>query len=90
MAGFGFNTDTNNLAMDFGAGAMNMAFAFEQPAAHHPQSFSKADEDNTSNPFFFADDEGIDTSSSQFDPLFTMPSAESSFTMPQTLVSSSF
>ncbi|KAH7138558.1 hypothetical protein B0J11DRAFT_476292 [Dendryphion nanum] len=83
MAGFGFDT---NSTMDFS----NMGLGFGAVFDEQQQSFGKSNEGNTSTDFsFFAADEGIDTSASQFNladqSLFTMPSAESSFTMPQEL-----
>ncbi|KAF2017741.1 hypothetical protein BU24DRAFT_420789 [Aaosphaeria arxii CBS 175.79] len=86
MAGFGYNTNSNSnnpIAMNFGSGDMNMAFGFEQAA---DPSFAKVAEGNTSADFLFADDEGIDTTTSSFlDPLFSMSTADTSFSMPQNL-----
>lgn len=88
MAGFGYNAniDTNN--MEF---SNDLGLTFGAVFDEQQQSFGKLNEGNTSAasyPFFTAD-EAIDTTTGQFNladqSLFSLPSAESSFNMPQDL-----
>ena len=88
MAGFGYNTNINT-NMDF---TNNLGLNFDAVFNEQQPSFGKLNEGNTSASYpFFPADEGIDTTTGQFNmadqSLFSMPSAESSFNMPQDLVS---
>lgn len=93
MAGYGYNSNINNTNnMDFtNTLGLNFGAVFDD----QQQSFGKLDEGNTSTSYpFFTADEGIDTTTGQFNmadqSIFSMPSADSSFNIPQELVSLPF
>ena len=74
----GFDFSAMDFSMGFGTG-------FEQSADQiaNEQSFLKPAESNTSAGFYFAGDEGIDTTGSQFDLGSHQQSFESVFSVPE-------